>query len=226
MTRQFTSSDQIIDAFDSLLRNLSGVSSTLTDNMASSLADVDYPSSPSEEGLPTEHLTATEAKHSAALMRVNHVGEVCAQALYAGQAATASDPSVAESMRDAAAEELQHLRWCERRIDELGGRKSLLNPVWAGGSLIMGMVAGIAGDKKSLGFIEETEAQVCAHLDRHLTELSERDTTSREIVRKMRADEAGHQALAQAMGAEPLPQAVKLIMKLQAKIMTTIAYRI
>ena len=217
MTRQITPVDQIISAFDGLLRDLSGVSPT-----AEGLGYEDYPPGPPE----AERLTPAEAKHGAALMRVNHVGEVCAQALYTGQAAVAGDSSVAESMRHAADEELAHLRWCEQRIEELGGRKSLLNPLWAAGSMVTGIIAGAAGDKKSLGFIEETEAQVCAHLDKHLAELPQADTRSRKIVKQMRADEARHQASAQAMGAESLPGVVKLIMKIQAKIMTTVAYRI
>ncbi|MGR8946816.1 MAG: 2-polyprenyl-3-methyl-6-methoxy-1,4-benzoquinone monooxygenase [Gammaproteobacteria bacterium] len=207
-------SDQIIGIFDGLLRNISG--HTAED-------DVDeYPAGPPE----MEELSGAERQHGAALMRVNHVGEVCAQALYAGQAVVASDPVVATSMREAANEELAHLKWCETRIDELGGRTSLLNPIWAGGSLLIGMLAGLAGDQKSLGFIEETEAQVCAHLDRHLKDLPADDVRSRKIIQQMRADEARHAARAKELGAKKLSSVTRTLMKLQAKVMTTVAYRI
>ena len=160
--RFLSRSDQIIGIFDGLLRNISGHSPQEDRG--------DYPAGPPE----VEDLSSAERRHGAALMRVNHVGEVCAQALYAGQAAVAADPAVAAAMREAADEELTHLRWCETRIDELGGRKSWLNPAWAGGSLLIGMLAGFAGDQKSLGFIEETEAQVCAHLGQALEKPSRR----------------------------------------------------
>ena len=212
--RFYTGSDEIIDVFDGFLRNLAG---------HRKYADKDnYPA-----GAPAaEHLTSGERRHSAALMRVNHVGEVCAQALYAGQAITAKDPEVAVAMREAASEERDHLSWCEQRIEELGGRTSLFNPLWAIGSLGIGVAAGIAGDKKSLGFIEETEVQVCEHLDNHLDELPARDVRSRRIIQQMRDDEARHANKARTMGAARLSPLMKAIMKLQAKVMTTVAYRL
>ncbi len=218
-TRQFRSSDQIISAFDSILRNLTdpGAGQERT-----TVAQQEYPPGPAEP----ENLTPEERAHGAGLMRVNHVGEVCAQALYLGQAAVASDPNIAESMRQAAHEELAHLSWCEQRLQELGGRRSLLNPLWATGSLMIGMVVGVTGDKRSLGFIEETEAQVCAHLDGHLAKLPEQDVRSRKIVNAMRKDEAEHAERARAMGAKRLSPLARLLMKIQAKIMTTVAYRI
>lgn len=218
-TRQFRSSDQIISAFDSILRNLTdpGAGQERT-----TVARQQYPPGPAEP----ENLTPEERAHGAGLMRVNHVGEVCAQALYLGQAAVASDQNIADSMRQAAHEELAHLSWCDQRLQELGGRRSLLNPLWATGSLMIGMVVGVTGDKRSLGFIEETEAQVCAHLDGHLAKLPEQDVRSRKIVNAMRKDEAEHAERARVMGAKRLSPLARLLMKIQAKIMTTVAYRI
>ena len=216
MNRQRVSgrSEQIIDIFDGFLRNLAG---------HRKFADAeDYPA-----GAPqAEHLTSVERRHSAALMRVNHVGEVCAQALYAGQAITAKEGQVARAMREAAEEEQAHLSWCEQRIEELGGRTSFLNPLWALGSLGIGIAAGIAGDKKSLGFIEETEEQVCEHLDKHLDSLPENDERSRKVIQQMRDDEARHAAMAHSLGASRLPRLSKALMKLQARVMTSVAYRI
>lgn len=212
--RNLSKSDQIIGVFDGLLRNMTGHKPVAEAHK--------YPAGE----LQAEYLTSAEKRHGAALMRVNHVGEVCAQALYAGQAVVASEPAVAAAMREAADEELAHLAWCETRIEELGGRKSLLNPLWAGGSLLIGMVAGLAGDKKSLGFIEETEAQVCAHLDSHLEKLPAADSRSRKIIKQMRADEARHAQRAKSLGAKKLSSATKLMMKIQAKVMTTVAYRV
>ena len=212
--RFYSRSDRIIDVFDGFLRNLAG---------HRKFADrADYPA-----GEPVaEHLTSEERRHSAALMRVNHVGEVCAQTLYAGQAVTAKDPQVAEAMREAADEERDHLSWCEQRLEELGGRTSLFNPLWALGSLGIGLLAGIAGDKKSLGFIEETEVQVCEHLDKHLDKLPKQDSRSRKIIQQMRQDEVRHAQTAHAMGATRLSVVSKAIMKIQAKVMTSVAYRL
>ena len=212
--RNLSKSDHVIGAFDGLLRNIAGPGPVSKPG--------NYP--PGEP--QAEYLTSAEKRHGAALMRVNHVGEVCAQALYAGQAVAASDPSVAAAMREAADEELTHLAWCESRIEELGGRKSLLNPFWAAGSLLIGMLAGLAGDQKSLGFIEETEAQVCAHLDTHLEKLPAADTRSRKIIKQMRADEARHAERAKSLGAKKLSAGVRILMKIQAKLMTTVAYRL
>jgi ubiquinone biosynthesis monooxygenase Coq7 len=159
-------------------------------------------------------------------MRVNHCGEVCAQALYQGQALTSRDPAVRDALRIAAEEETEHLAWTESRIAELGGRKSLLNPLWYLGSLSMGVAAGALGDKWNLGFLAETERQVEAHLDGHLSSLPEQDVKSRAIVDQMRLDEIRHAEMALAHGAAELPRPIKLVMKYAAKIMTSAAYRL
>lgn len=171
-------------------------------------------------------LGAAQLKESAALMRVNHVGEVCAQALYAAQALTSRRPELAQHLRQAAQEEQDHLAWTRERIRELGGRPSLLLPLWWVGSLGMGLAAGLAGDDWSLGFVVETERQVEAHLAEHLERLPAEDAASRAIVAQMKVDEAAHADLAQAAGARPLPEPLKLAMRLAAKVMTTTAHRV
>ncbi len=176
--------------------------------------------------LPDADMSEAERRHAAALMRVNHVGEVCAQALYQGQALTSRDPAVSEALRGAADEEVEHLAWCEQRIAELGGRKSLLNPLWYAGALSLGILAGRLGDKWNLGFLVETERQVEAHLDGHLSELPDQDGRSREIVDQMRIDEIAHADTALRLGAAELPPPAKAAMRLAAKLMTTTAYRI
>jgi ubiquinone biosynthesis monooxygenase Coq7 len=176
--------------------------------------------------LPEADLSDQEKAHVSGLMRVNHVGEICAQALYQGQALTSRDPSVREALRSAADEETEHLAWTEQRLAELGGRKSLLNPVWYVGALSMGVLAGRLGEKWNLGFLAETERQVEAHLDSHLECLPERDGRSREIVDQMRRDEIKHAETALHLGAAELPVPVKLAMKFAAKVMTGTAYRI
>ena len=169
-------------------------------------------------------LEPAEKRHSAGLMRVNHTGEVCAQALYLGQAFVARDPALTTVLTDAAAEERDHLVWCAQRLVELDSHPSVLNPVWFAGSVAIAIATAAAGDAVSLGFVEETERQVCAHLDRHLERLSERDARSRAIVQVMREDEARHADTARASGARPLPPLVKRIMALEARVMTTLAY--
>lgn len=164
--------------------------------------------------------------HAAALMRVNHVGEVCAQALYHGQALTARTPAIRAHMERAAAEEGEHLALCALRIGELGGRTSLLNPLWYAGAFALGALAGRAGDAVSLGFVAETEKQVEAHLDSHLTALPVDDLRSRAAVTKMRDDEARHRREATAAGGVELPLPARLAMKAMAKLMTTVAYRV
>ena len=159
-------------------------------------------------------------------MRVNHVGEICAQALYQGQAITSRNPALREALRGAADEETEHLAWTERRIAELGGRKSLLNPLWYLGALSIGLVAGRCGDRWNLGFLAETERQVEAHLDSHLESLPEHDARSREIVDQMRIDEIRHAETAVHLGAADLPSPVKAAMKLASRVMTGTAYRI
>ena len=169
-------------------------------------------------------LSAQEKAHAAALMRVNHVGEVCAQALYQGQAFTCRNGNIRQALAKAAAEETEHLAWTERRIKELGSRKSLLNPLWYLGALSFGALAGKFGDAWSLGFLAETERQVEAHLDHHLDELPAQDAKSLAVVRQMKIDEASHAETAVALGARPVPAGVKTAMCLAASVMTRTAY--
>ena len=169
---------------------------------------------------------AAERSHIAGLMRVNNAGEVAAQGLYRGQAATARAEALGESMQQAAAEENEHLHWCQRRLEELDHRRSLLDGVWYWGSFGIGALAGLAGDKWSLGFVKETERQVCAHLDRHIERLPEQDQRSRAILETMREDEARHAENAAAAGAAELPAPVKAAMSMVSKVMTFTAYRI
>ena len=157
-------------------------------------------------------------------MRINHVGEVCAQALYQGQALTARNPAAREALRHAAFEEVEHLAWTEKRIRELGGRTSVFNPLWYTGSLAIGVAAGVLGDKWNLGFLRETEHQVGAHLDSHLQKLPLQDEKSRAIVAQMRDDELKHADMAEAHGAARLPLPVRAMMKLSAKVMTGTSY--
>ena len=166
-------------------------------------------------------------KHSsAALMRVNHVGEVCAQALYQGQALTSRSEAVKAKMQEAADEEIDHLNWCFERIEELGGHTSHMNPIWYAGAFAIGVGAGLAGDKWSLGFLAETERQVVRHLETHLIRLPEEDDVSRAIVAQMAIDEAEHAEMAIDSGAAELPLAIKGLMRFSAKVMTTISERI
>ena len=176
------------------------------------------------EDLPESEMDATQRTHAAALMRVNHTGEVCAQALYQGQALTARNRDTQTALESAAQEETEHLAWTERRIDELGGRKSLLNPVFYAGSFAVGAAAGLLGDRWSLGFLAETERQVVEHLDEHLRELPLQDVKSRAILGEMRADEARHANSAYQHGAGDLPLPARLLMRLVSKTMTRTAY--
>jgi ubiquinone biosynthesis monooxygenase Coq7 len=176
--------------------------------------------------LPEAELDDAERSHAAALMRIDHVGEVCAQALYQGQALTCRDPAVRDALRQAAWEETEHLNWTERRIAELGGRKSLLNPLWYGGSLAIGVIAGKLGDDWNLGFLAETEHQVEAHLDGHLASLPATDLRSRAVVDQMKADEIRHAETAIHLGAREMPGPVKLAMATMSKIMTSTAYHL
>jgi ubiquinone biosynthesis monooxygenase Coq7 len=168
----------------------------------------------------------TIKKHVAGLMRVNHAGEVAAQGLYQGQAATARLDNVREAMEQAAVEENDHLAWCEERLAELDSKPSLLAPVWYAGSFLIGAAAGVAGDKWSLGFVAETEKQVVDHLDDHLERLPDDDQRSRSIIDQMRSDELRHGSSAVAAGGAELPQPVKNLMRIVSKIMTTGAYKI
>ncbi|CAN5226329.1 2-polyprenyl-3-methyl-6-methoxy-1,4-benzoquinone monooxygenase [soil metagenome] len=171
-----------------------------------------------------DSLNPAERHHSARLMRVNHAGEVAAQALYHGQSLTARTPGVRDTMRQSAAEENDHLAWCEQRLRELGARKSLLNPLWYGGSFLIGAVAGLAGDRWSLGFVAETERQVVAHLQNHLRRLPESDARSRTIVREMQREEAAHGRRATTAGGAILPTPVRIAMQLSSRLMTRSAY--
>ena len=165
-----------------------------------------------------------ERRHAAALMRVNHVGEVCAQALYQGQALTCRDPALRGELQRASDEEVEHLAWTERRIAELGGRVSVLNPLWYGGALAIGLAAGKLGDRWNLGFLAETERQVEAHLGGHLERLPVQDVKSRAIVAQMKTDEREHADLAVRLGAAELPAPAKAAMRAAAQVMTRTAY--
>lgn len=171
-------------------------------------------------------LTEAERRHMAGLMRINHTGEVCAQALYQGQALTARLPDVRAEMEQAAREEEDHLAWCEERVRELGSHTSLLNPLWYAMSFGIGAAAGAAGDKWSLGFVAETENQVCAHLQGHLGSAPVQDARSRAILDRMHDDEEKHMKMAQAAGAAALPDPIRRIMGLTSKVMTTLTYRV
>lgn len=203
--------DEIITTFDLGLRTV----------FASPHAARPYPATAAEADM-----SEAERAQAAALMRVNHVGEVCAQALYAGQALTAKNEQVRVELEQAAREETDHLAWCEQRINELGGRKSLLNPLWFGGAFGLGVVAGVLGDKWNLGFLAETERQVEAHLDGHLQQLPEADARSRAVVEQMKTDEARHAQTAVDHGGVPLPPPVKWAMGLAANVMRKTASRV
>ncbi len=178
------------------------------------------------QGLAEAVLSQEERHHAGALMRVNHVGEVCAQALYQGQAMTCSNLRIREALEKAAEEETEHLAWTERRMKELGAGKSALNPVWYLGALSMGVIAGKLGDGWNLGFLAETERQVEAHLASHLDKLPALDVRSRAVVEQMKIDEKGHADCAVALGAREMPAPVKLVMRLAAGVMTRTAYRL
>lgn len=204
--------DRLIAGFDAALRTIAGVHQGRRE-------------SPAVE-VPEAELSAQEREHGAALMRVNHVGEVCAQALYQGQGLTARSARVRDAMAQAAAEEEDHLAWSAERIAELGGRRSLLNPLWYAGAFSIGALAGLAGDRWSVAFLAETERQVEEHLEGHLARLSPEDQRTRRIVAAMRDDERKHRLSAVSMGAEDLPASVTTAMRLAARVMTTLAYRV
>jgi len=171
-------------------------------------------------------MSDAEKKRAIGLMRVNHSGEVAAQALYQGQALTARNTETKEQMKRSAQEEFDHLDWCEKRVKDLGGHTSYLNPLWYAGSLTIGAMAGAIGDKWSLGFVVETEKQVGKHIEDHLSKLPESDDKSRAVLEQMDIDEAEHAIKAQNAGAAELPPPVKVLMKLTAKAMTNTAYRL
>ena len=202
--------DRLIVEFDRSLRTL--------------LADAHSVRPHPDAKVPESPLDAADKKHAAALMRVNHTGEVCAQALYNGQSLTARNAETVAALRQASREETEHLAWCDKRISELGGRASLLNPLFYTGSFTLGAIAGALGDKWNLGFLAETERQVGKHLDEHLQRLPANDTKSRAILEQMRTDEAEHAATAVAHGAAELPKPAKAAMQLVSKVMTRTAY--
>jgi len=206
--------------FDHLIINLDQAVRTLFGKPA-----VTERSNPADN-LPEAELTDSQRDHIGRLMRINHTGEVCAQALYQGQALTARLGEVRDSMERAAMEENDHLDWCETRLAELGNRTSLLNPLWYAGSFAIGAAAGLAGDKWSLGFVAETEHQVEDHLSEHLAQVPEGDVRTRAILEQMREDEVGHATKALAAGGAPLPTPIRLAMKLMSKVMTTSVYRL
>jgi ubiquinone biosynthesis monooxygenase Coq7 len=204
--------DELIVGFDRALRTLAGHPASIRPVPGAAL--------------PEAALSDTERRHAAGLMRVNHTGEVCAQALYAAQALTSSDPRLAADFARAAREEEEHLAWTQTRLSELNGRTSLLNPLWYGGSFAIGLAAGFAGDRVNLGFVVETERQVEDHLSGHLGALPAEDQKSRAIVEQMKVDEARHGAMAEAAGAAPLPFPVKQLMRVAADVMRIVAYRV
>ena len=204
--------DDLIVAFDRALRTLA----------AGSVSARPYPA----EKVDAPALDDAAVAHSAGLMRVNHTGEICAQALYSGQALTSSNADLRIRLDVAAREETEHLAWTERRLEELGSRASLLNPVWYAGSFAIGALAGLAGDRWNLGFLSETERQVEQHLSLHLDELPAKDVRSRAIVSQMRNDEAEHAQMAEDQGAARLPWPLRVAMRITAKVMTTTAYRV
>ena len=208
--RSYTPADRLIGSIDQALRTVFGGNS----------AARPYPAA----DIPETVEQPADRRHAAALMRVNHSGEVAAQALYQGQAAVAASSSTQSALMEAAREETDHLAWCATRIQELGGRTSLLNPLWYAGSFAIGALAGLAGDRTSLGFVAETERQVVEHLEGHLHRLPQTDARTRAIVQQMSADEARHGHNAQSAGAATLPTFARVLMKATARIMTRTAY--
>jgi 3-demethoxyubiquinol 3-hydroxylase len=204
--------DRAILEFDRALRAVAGVHHAERPNPAGDIAEAEL-----DEGARA---------HSGALMRVNHVGEVCAQALYQGQAWTARNPATRDSLERAAREEADHLAWSADRLRALGARPSLLNPIWYAGSLALGAAAGLMGDRWSLAFLAETEHQVEQHLSGHLQHMSADDARTRAVVKAMRDDESRHRETAVALGAAQLPAPARRAMRAMAKLMTTIAYRV
>ena len=204
--------DRLIIEFDKALRTVFAAAPTVR-------------ARPGSEQVEAE-LSDQARNHAAALMRINHCGEICAQALYQGQALTSRQPETRAAMEHAAWQETEHLNWTEKRIEELGGRKSLLNPLWYAGSLAIGVTAGLLGDEWNLGFLAETERQVENHLTSHLDALPAQDLRSREIVSQMREDEVAHADTAVALGAKELPAPVKWAMRAMSKVMTGTAYHV
>lgn len=204
--------DQFISELDKALRVVSGVVVASRPNPAATLAEV--------------ALSDAEKRHSAGLMRINHVGEVCAQALYDAQGRFAQSAALKQQFAHAGIEEEDHLAWTAERLHELGSHTSLLNPLWYAGSYVLGSIAARVGDARSLGFVAETERQVEQHLISHLDKLPAQDAKSRAIVDQMRQDEIAHAQAAVALGAAEMPLPVRGLMRVMSKVMTTVAYRI
>jgi ubiquinone biosynthesis monooxygenase Coq7 len=213
MDRNYSTIDRLISSIDEALRVSTGE------------APPPQRESPAGGITPAE-LNEDDRRHAAGLMRINHTGEVCAQALYAGQAATARDDSTREAMQQAADDEIDQLAWCEERLKELDSQPSLLNPFWYAGSFAIGAIAGVAGDDWSLGFVKETENQVEAHLQDHLEKLPEGDARSQAILDQMKMDEARHAEMAHEAGARELPPPIRKAMAFTAGIMKSLAYRL
>jgi len=204
--------DDLVIGFDRALRTLSGHATSSRPTPGANIAEVD--------------LAPDERRHAAGLMRVNHAGEICAQALYAAQAITARDPAIRKQFAQAAREEEEHLAWTRQRLAELSDRVSLLNPLWYGGAFAIGILAGKASDQVNLGFVVETERQVEDHLTNHMEQLPPADARSRAIVEQMRDDEVRHGAMAEAAGAAPLPFPIRRLMRAAADVMRAVAYRV
>lgn len=213
MSRHYTAIDRLIISVDGALRMATGQAHKASrENPAGSTPEV--------------MMDEENRQHAAGLMRINHAGEVCAQALYAGQAATARNPAVQAGMQKAANEEIDHLSWCKDRLDELDSKPSRLDPLWYAGSFAIGAAAGLAGDGWSLGFLKETENQVEAHLEGHIEKLPPEDERSRLILDQMKIDEAKHARMAEDAGAYDLPRPVRRLMKVTAGVMKAIAYKV
>lgn len=210
-TRNYSPLDQLVINIDQAFRTVFGK------------PQITERANPAENIAPPT-LSSQETSHSAGLMRINHAGEVCAQALYQGQALTAKLPDVRANMERAAQEENDHLKWCEDRLNELGAQTSYLNPFWYAGSFTLGATAGFIGDKWSLGFVAETERQVVRHLDEHLAQLSEKDNKSIAILKQMKEDEQNHATTAVKAGAAELPEPIKKLMGITSKVMTKTTY--
>ncbi len=220
--RQYSTADRLILGLQQLARIIpEQASNALADPMLDNLLPTDYPGNNQLDN----PLTAADQQLSANLMRVNHAGEVAAQGLYVGQTACARSKDTGDFLRAAGKQERDHLQWCQQRLTELHSRPSLLSPFWHGGSVVIGVLNGLRGDSWSLGFVAETERQVEAHLQQHLTRLPQADHQSRAIIEAMLKDEAGHRVNAESAGAKPLPWPVRAAMKLSARVMTVTAFR-
>lgn len=212
MTRNYTIIDRALNEFDNFQRSVFGKACTTRS----------YPA----QHTPENTLNFTEKKQSAALMRINHTGEVCAQALYRGQALLARNPKIKQILEQSGHEETDHLAWCQQRLEELSSHRSYLNVFWYWSSFFIGLLAAASGDQWSLGFVEETEKQVERHLDSHLEKLASADKRSEAVIAQMKLDEIHHGQNAHHAGAAELPELVKQIMALQSKVMTSLAYYI